>query len=55
VQPSSTDGIVTHLASITGLNIDFQVQQMTEANEIHGGKPRNPIGRRGMESFRGDA
>lgn len=44
-----------YLASITGLNIDFQVQQMTEANEIHGGKPRNPLGRRGMESFRGDA
>jgi len=44
-----------YLASITGLNIDFQVQRMTEANEIHGGKPRNSLGGRGMESFRGDA
>lgn len=28
----------------TGLPIDFQVQRMTEANERHGQKARNPLG-----------
>ena len=33
-----------YLASRTGLPVDFQIQRTAEANEIHGGKPRNPLG-----------
>lgn len=39
----------------TGLPVDFQVQRMTEANERHGGKQRNPLGRRKMTAWLGDA
>ncbi|MGZ4520148.1 MAG: hypothetical protein ACXVGA_04310 [Mycobacteriaceae bacterium] len=39
----------------TGLPIDFQVQRMTEANEKHGGKQRNPLGRRRLTNWIGDA
>lgn len=44
-----------YLASLTGLPIDFQVQRMTEANAHHGDKMRNPMGKRSMRSFAGDA
>lgn len=44
-----------YLASLTGLPIDFQIQRATEANEIHGGKMRNPLGTRGLGDFQGDA
>lgn len=43
-----------YLASITGLPIDFQFQQMTAANEDHDG-PRNPLGIRAMGNYLGDA
>lgn len=43
-----------YLRDATGLNIDFQVQQMTIANELHGGKMRNPLGTRGLGRFPGD-
>lgn len=43
-----------YLASLTDLPIDFQVQRMTQANDLHGGKPRNPLGLRSMINFRGD-
>lgn len=33
-----------HLASVTGLPIDFQIQRMTEANENHPTTHRNPMG-----------
>ncbi len=33
-----------YLSDATGLPIDFQVQRMTQANEKHGGKPRNSMG-----------
>lgn len=39
----------------TGLPIDFQVQRMTEANERHAGKRRNPLGRRPLTNWLGDA
>lgn len=35
-----------HLANITGLPIDFQIQRMTEANEKHPTTHRNPMGMR---------
>lgn len=44
-----------YLASMTELPIDFQIQRMTEANERHAGKTRNPLGVRGLINFRGDA
>jgi hypothetical protein len=44
-----------YLASLTGLPIDFQVQRATEANAIHGDKMRNPLGRRGLINYEGDA
>lgn len=43
-----------YLASLTGLPIDFQIQRATEANEIHGGKMRNPLGLRGLINYQGD-
>lgn len=56
-----TDGIAflglaigQYLASITGLPIDFQIQQQTAANEHHDGR-RNPLGSRSLASFPGDA
>ncbi len=42
------------LAAQTGLPIDFQIQRMTEANERHA-KPRNPLGRRKLTAWIGDA
>jgi hypothetical protein len=36
--------IGAYLSARTGLPIDFQLQRMTEANALHGGKPRNPLG-----------
>lgn len=39
----------------TGLPIDFQVQRMTEANQRHAGKQRNPLGRRPLTNWLGDA
>ena len=38
-------------AQVTGLPIDFQFQDMTEANNEFGGQPRNPIGHHGAERF----
>jgi hypothetical protein len=43
-----------YLHSLTGLQIDFQVQRQTEANALHSGV-RNPMGHRTMENFKGDA
>ena len=43
-----------YLAARTGLPIDFQVQQMTAANERHTGS-RNPLGVRTLDNDRGDA
>lgn len=43
-----------YLAARTGLPIDFQLQQLTAANERHEGI-RNPVGRRTLNSYRGDA
>jgi hypothetical protein len=43
-----------YLASITGLPIDFQLQRATEANALHGGKVRNPLGLRGLINYQGD-
>lgn len=39
----------------TGLPIDLQVQRMTEANQRHAGKQRNPLGRRKLTNWIGDA
>lgn len=36
--------ISRHLAAVTDLPIDFQIQRMTEANEKHPGTHRNPMG-----------
>lgn len=44
-----------HLAFITGLPIDFQFQQTTAANQLHGGGWRNPIGNRDLDRYIGDA
>jgi hypothetical protein len=43
-----------HLATISGLPIDFQIQQTQEANEKHGGAYRNPLGCRSLCNFIGD-
>lgn len=42
-----------HLATISGLPIDFQIQQTQQANENHDG-PRNPLGCRSIGCFIGD-
>jgi len=39
----------------TDLPVDFQVQRMTEANDRHGGKQRNPLGGRSLTNWLGDA
>lgn len=44
-----------YLRELTGLPIDFQVQRRTEANERHAGKQRNPLGRRRLNNWLGDA
>lgn len=44
-----------YLASLTGLPIDFQFQQMSTANTDHADAgPRNPLGVRGMGHYVGD-
>lgn len=47
-------GIGAWLRERTGLPVDFQVQQMTAANERHG-KPRNPLGMDRVFAGAGDA
>lgn len=42
------------LRAETGLPVDFQVQQVTTANDRHGGKPRNPLGMRRSFANGGD-
>lgn len=44
-----------HLASLTALPIDFQIQRQTEANHHHGGKMRNALGHRSLANYEGDA
>jgi len=44
-----------YIASLTGLPIDFQIQRQTEANALHKGKTRNPLGVRDLGDFKGDA
>lgn len=44
-----------YIRELTGLPIDFQVQRMTEANERHGGRQRNPLGGRKLTAWAGDA
>lgn len=44
-----------YLRELTGLPIDFQVQRQTEANTNHGGGQRNPLGRRKLSAWVGDA
>jgi hypothetical protein len=44
-----------HLASLTGLPIDFQIQRQTEANHHHGSKRRNPLGGRSLDNYEGDS
>ena len=43
-----------YLRSLTGLPVDYQIQQQTAANRLHKGL-RNPIGVRDLSDFRGDA
>ncbi len=42
------------LRELTGLPIDFQIQRMTQANEKHGDKQRNPLGGRTLAAWIGD-
>lgn len=44
-----------YLHQLTGLPIDFQIQRRTEANAIHAGKRRNPLGGRSLDNWTGDA
>jgi len=46
--------VSAYLRDATGLPIDFQFQRATEAQKAHEGF-RNPLGVRGLGSFRGDA
>ena len=46
--------IGAYLRERTGLPVDFQVQRMTEANELHD-KPRNPLGTSRQFAGGGDA
>jgi hypothetical protein len=46
--------IGNHLAMMTHLPIDFQIQPMARANELHGDKFRNPLGVRRLSNFQGD-
>lgn len=43
-----------HLAAISGLPVDFQIQQTQAANDEHGGAYRNPLGCRSLGNFIGD-
>lgn len=47
--------LAAYVRELTGLPVDFQVQRMTEANERHAGKQRNPLGRRKLTAWIGDA
>lgn len=44
-----------YVRELTGLPIDFQVQRATQANDLHAGKQRNPLGRRPLTNWVGDA
>lgn len=44
-----------YLREATGLPVDFQVQQMSAANERHAGMQRNPLGTRELTAWIGDA
>lgn len=44
-----------YVREMTDLPIDLQVQRMTEANERHSGLRRNPLGRRRLTNWVGDA
>ena len=46
--------IADHLASMSGLPIDFQIQQTQAANDLHGGGYRNPLGCRSLGHLIGD-
>lgn len=43
-----------YLAARTGLPIDFQIQRQTQANELHPGGERNPLGIRKLGNYTGD-
>lgn len=45
--------IGAYLNSRTSLPVDFQIQRATEANELYGGKPRNPLGLGGRDGRAG--
>ena len=49
-------GFITsrHLATVTGLPIDFQFQRQSDANAAYGHKTRTPLGLRGDGYWRGD-
>lgn len=44
-----------YMREVTGLPIDFQIQQQTAANANHAGKQRNPLGGRDLTDWIGDA
>jgi hypothetical protein len=44
-----------YLRDFTGLPVDFQIQRMTQANEKHAGKQRNPLGGRPLTAWVGDS
>ena len=46
--------ISSFLQMLSALPVDFQIQRMTQANELHGDKMRNPLGRRHLENYKGD-
>lgn len=46
--------VTFYLRGATGLPVDFNIQQMSAANERHSG-PRNAMGLRPLLHFRGDA
>jgi hypothetical protein len=47
--------LAAYVREMTGLPIDFQIQRMTEANDRHPGKQRNPLGGRALTAWAGDA
>lgn len=47
--------LTAYLRRMTGLPVDFQIQQQTAANELHpGAVSRNPLGARPLIHFLGD-
>lgn len=44
-----------YLQQVTGLPVDFGIQERDAANEVHGGKSRNPLGVRDLTDWVGDA